>query len=208
MKTESHPSFSLDTLTLESLNKVEISSSIKLDEIQHHKNYTRSNSVNEKESNAIYGAYLALDSFLNATKYYKYSRNAFGCKDEVGQIVKNVLKEISILNDKTLISKPIEFMAKFTATMSEIFYHSRELLSDCKHVPEELRNVLDIISNYINHPDPKTGESYFLKFFTNLEANLFTIFSYFEQISNEWKTEKYTECGVTLGKLFNIMFEI
>ncbi len=203
-KTQSQSSVYLVDSLKGTLNKNETPS---------YRNITDINSSKEQESNAIYGTYLVLDSFLNQTQYYKYTRNFYpqnsaGCKEEIGIIINNVLKEISILNNKTLILEPIQYLTKLTATISEIFYHSRELIRDCKQIPRELKYMIDLVSNYIKNPDPKTGQSYIFKFFTNLDKNLLNIFLYFGQISDDWNAEKYKECGENLGKLFNIMFEI
>ncbi len=195
LKHASVPSKALEHIPTEAFTPIQIKNSTVV-------------STYEEESNAILGAYLAFDNFLNVTGYYKYSRNAFGCKSEFALIVQNSIKEISILNNKTLVDNPIEFLSKFTATMAEIFYHARQLISDCKSVPEEFKNVLDLVSTYITTPDPKTGQNYFFKFFENLEGKVFSIFAYFGEVTKLWNDAKYAECGETLGELFNTLFEI
>lgn len=212
-KTGSQPSFYLKENSKEVLDKNEIPSSKKLNLLGSYKNITESKFYKEQQSNAIYGAYLVLDSFLNETQYFKFTRNFYpqnlaGCKEEIGVIINNVLIGISNLNNKTLILEPIQYLTKLTSTTSEIFYHSRELIRDCKQIPREIKYMMELISNYLKNSDPITGQTYIFKFFTNLEKNLLSIFSYFSQISDDWAAEKYRECGENLGKLFNIMFEI
>jgi hypothetical protein len=159
--------------------------------------------IKSNGENAFYGAYLMLDSFLNVTGYYKHYRSTEGCKNEFLTVVQDVIKAISIINNTTYI-EPAEFFSELSADIAENFYHARETLSNCKHVKEEFKLMLDSTYNYITSPD----NDYLLKFLINLKGSLPQILSYVNQIKTLCILENYEECGTFIGLLFNKVFEI
>lgn len=159
---------------------------------------------NSTEVNAFYGTYLVFDAFLNVTGYYKHSRNAAGCRDEVQKVIQDLIKEISILNDKVLINNKPEFFAKLSSGLSELLFHTRELLQDCEHAPEEFRNIVKQITNYVS----KWENHYLYKVTLNVEMNLGEIMRLVTNADSLCKSSQYEECGRSLGRLFNLVFEI
>jgi hypothetical protein len=162
---------------------------------------TKSNST---EPNAFYGAYILVDSFLNTTGYYKYSRNAAGCRDEVKILGNDLVKLIEIFNNQTLIQDKAEYYSRLSAEMSEILFHSRQLIIDCQHVPEEFQEIIRLITSYVFNWD----NQYLLKLISQIERNLGDISRLVYDINNQCSSYLYQDCGQSVGTLFKLVFEV
>lgn len=161
---------------------------------------TNATSQNVTEPNALYGAMVLVDSFLNTTGYYKYSRNALGCRDEFEIILKDIINEINILDSQTL--EKSEYVSQLTSGLAEIFFHVRKFILDCQHIPDELNSVLKQISLKL------TDLQYYFKVFTQIENNLQTISKIIQDIKIRCSQRFYSDCGTSLGDLFKIVLEV
>jgi hypothetical protein len=159
---------------------------------------------NSTEPNAFYGAYLVLDSFLNITGYYKYSRNAAACRDELKILVDDGMKLMAIFNNQSLIQDKADYYSRLTAAMSEVLFHARELIRDCEHVPEELQEIIQQITSYVLNWD----NQYLFKIIDQIEKNIGEISQLVYDINNQCSSNFYLDCGRSLGTLFKLVFEV
>jgi hypothetical protein len=152
------------------------------------------------KKNAIAGAFIVLDSFLNTTNFYSYAQETALCKNDGINFGFSIKEIIEVLKDQELRKDFTKFIAVISSKVSNTIYLLRIELSDCQQVPAELKIAFEEGIKYISQ------EGYLFKVIQHIESKIFAIGKLAQQAVDSWNAENYQECGNSLGLLFNLIF--